>query len=201
MTGRASVSEAFEGPVTVYKVGGSLFDWPDLFPRLADLLRRSGGRPLLVSGGGAAADVVRDWDRVHGLGDEQAHRLAIKSLCLGEAFLAAGLGELPVVHDREGAAEAWRRGQIPVLCTDRFLAEEEAASDSTLPHRWSVTSDSIAAWVAERWPAGLVLLKSTSPDGAVDSFVDPYFQKAAERVLSKGWVDLRTGASGAFGPA
>lgn len=185
-------------PVRVCKVGGSLFEWPELFDRLAALLREDDGRPLLVSGGGAASDVVRDWDRVHGLGEERAHRLAIKSLCLGEAFLADGLDEAVIVASRRDAEEAWRTGRVPILCVDRFLAAEEALDEAPLPHCWDVTSDSIAAWVAARWAAELVLLKSASPRRARGPFVDPNFATVVSRVGRAGWIDLRTGERGDF---
>lgn len=187
-----------KGSVRVYKVGGSLFGWPELFGRLAALLRGEGGRPLLVSGGGAAADVVREWDRVHGMGEERSHRLAVKSLCLGEAFLAGGLDGAVVVARRGEAEEAWRAGQTPILCADRFLEAEEGIDLAPLPRCWGVTSDSIAAWVAARWPAELLLLKSASPQRAGEPFVDPFFTNVIGRVGRAGWVDLRTGERGDF---
>lgn len=185
-----------DGNVCVYKVGGSLFDWPELFSRLAELLRGERRRPLLIAGGGGAADIVRGWDRVHRLGEERSHRLAIKSLGLGETLLADGVDETTVVGDRGEAGEAWRTGRTPVLCVDRFLADEEATGSETLPHTWDVTSDSIAAWVATRWPAELTLLKSTTPGAAGEGFVDPYFGQAARRVRRVRWVNLRTGEGG-----
>jgi len=193
------VIESDDRPVRVYKVGGSLFDWPELFDRLPRFLGEEGGRALLVAGGGAAADVVREWDRVHALGEERAHRLAIKSLCLGEAFLADGLPGAAAVCDRDEAVRAWREGRTPILCVDRFLASEETGGREPLPHRWDVTSDSIAAWVAVRWPAELTLLKSTSADAGGPSFVDPYFPTVAAEVRRKGWVNLRSGERGTFG--
>jgi aspartokinase-like uncharacterized kinase len=102
----AHVPRPGERPVVVYKVGGSLFDWPELFPRLMSFFHNEPTRPLIVSGGGGAADVVREWDRIHRLGDVRSHRLAIVSLSLGSAFLADGLGAR-LVSDRRGAATAW----------------------------------------------------------------------------------------------
>jgi aspartokinase-like uncharacterized kinase len=66
------------GPVVV-KVGGSLFDLPDLGPRLEVWLgaRRS---VVLVPGGGPTTDVVRALDRTHRLGEEAAHWLALRSI-------------------------------------------------------------------------------------------------------------------------
>ena len=71
----------------VVKVGGSLFDHPALGPGLRDFVAALGNEVLLVGGGGDAADAVRKLDRVHGLGEERAHRLALRSLGVTAALL------------------------------------------------------------------------------------------------------------------
>ena len=43
---------------------------------------------VLIAGGGPAADVVRVLDRIHGLGDETAHRLALHAMDLTAIILA-----------------------------------------------------------------------------------------------------------------
>ena len=54
---------------TVIKVGGSLFDRPDLGPRLRRWLDANAPwETILVPGGGRLVDVIRDLDRIHGLG-------------------------------------------------------------------------------------------------------------------------------------
>lgn len=190
--------EIGNSPIRVYKVGGSLFEWPELFGWLQSLLAAEPGRPLLVSGGGAAADVVRDWDRIHQVGERRAHSLAIKSLHLGEALLADGLHNARIVTDRNSAEALWQSGRIPILNTEAFLAEETSRGASSLPSSWNVTSDSIAAWIARHWPADLVLLKSTSPHAATSPFVDPYFGELAPYVHKVEWHNLRTGDRGQF---
>lgn len=53
--------------LVVVKVGGSLFDLPDLGPRLRAWLKTlRTADVLLVPGGGPTADVVRSLDRAHG---------------------------------------------------------------------------------------------------------------------------------------
>src|SRR5262249_34902973 len=85
----AMAVEHSAGPVVV-KVGGSLYDWPDLAGRLQDWLGQpSERRVLLVPGGGVTADVVRDLDQRHALGEERAHWLALHALALNAHFLAA----------------------------------------------------------------------------------------------------------------
>lgn len=182
-------------PTVVYKVGGSLFDLPDLAPRLQRLfLQRPAARPLLVAGGGKAADLVRAWDAAHQLGNSTAHRLAIRAMSFNAHRLAERLPGGTVVADRESAAAAWRKNGRPILTAHEFLfpdgLEIRPAEDAdALPESWDVTSDSIAAWVALHWPAEeLVLVKSCDPDAAA---VDAFFPRLAHRIAGLGWVNLR----------
>jgi 5-(aminomethyl)-3-furanmethanol phosphate kinase len=135
--------------LTVLKVGGGVGD--DALPGLCAVLGQLGRRhPLLVVPGGAAfADAVRDADRRFGLPAEAAHRMAILGM---EQFgwLLSGL-----IPDAERCTDLTRAaaGRTPVLLPAGLALD-------ALPASWGVTSDSIAAWVAERAGAGrLVLLK------------------------------------------
>ena len=174
-------------PPTVYKLGGSLFDLPDLRDRLAGLLRPD-PRPLVVAGGGEAADAVRGWDRVHRLGEETAHRLACESLGLSARFVCEILPGSELISAREAAGGAWGRGKVCVLDLPRFLEREEPRDPAPPPHDWGTTSDTLAAWTARRWPAGrLVLLKSCD---ARPGAVDRHFETFAAGLEVK-WVNLR----------
>lgn len=197
--------------VVLYKLGGSLLDLPELSNRLTSLLeRRRTARPLVVVGGGAAADLVREWDRKHSLGDEPAHRLALRAMQLNERLLAALLPRATVVSTREAAAAAWSESRLAIVSAFDFLAAEEATLRSEsgtsaaatswagrpLPHTWDVTSDSIAAWIALRWPADeVVLLKSTAPPPKWRSepgdFVDRHFREMAASLPHVDALNLR----------
>jgi aspartokinase-like uncharacterized kinase len=175
------------GPVVV-KVGGSLYDLPDLGPRLRAWLDTLGTpEVLLVPGGGAAADVVRELDRVHGLGEEASHWLALRALQLNASFLATVLPRSVVVEDVEQRSTCWRQGRIPILDTYAFALADEGRP-GCLPHTWEVTGDSLAARVAQVTGAGrLILLKSIpipgglSADAAADQgLVDEHFPSAVE---------------------
>src|SRR5204862_6165233 len=87
--GRREEAMNTDAGLVVVKVGGSLYDLPDLGPRLAAWLRTLVGPVLLVPGGGAMADAVRHLDRYHGLGAEISHELALRSLTMNAWFLAA----------------------------------------------------------------------------------------------------------------
>ena len=91
----------------VLKIGGSLLDLPDLPRRLSEWLRQSRiARPLVIVGGGAAADAVRSWDRTYQLGEERAHQLAVESMGLTRLLLQELLDGALTVRDRAGARAA-----------------------------------------------------------------------------------------------
>jgi aspartokinase-like uncharacterized kinase len=201
----------------VFKLGGSLLDLLDLAPRVQQLIdQRSDSSALIVVGGGAAADAVRAQDRQHNVGDERAHWLAVEAMEVNSRFLAELLPESVLVANREqlcatvGVADAasvasGRQSRPPretplILLPLAFLRqEEEMGTCELLPHTWNVTSDSIAAWVAESLAASeLVLLKSISlPEGvtfdqaAADGLVDPHFPRVADKLPRVSWCNLR----------
>ncbi|WP_339727552.1 hypothetical protein [uncultured Gimesia sp.] len=186
--------------VTVIKVGGSLFDLPDLGARLSDLLAQlNDSRPLLISGGGSAADLVRDWDRTHHLSETKAHWLAIQSLMLNDRLLSTILPDASLVSSQSEAIAVWNEGGIPVLCSYDYLTQNSSSDFADLPASWDVTSDSIAAWVSLTWPATeLILLKSvdlaqekTVPELAEAGFVDAYLPTLADSLPCLRWCNLR----------
>ncbi len=176
----------------VVKVGGSLFDLPDLRDRLrAWLAGLDTINVLLVPGGGATADAIRDLDRVHRLGDGASHWLAIDALSVNARFLSALVPGARILGSAP-PAQAWdvrftcAAGSSMVFILDafRFFFADEASPDH-LPHRWEVTSDSLAVRAAVLVKAReLVLLKSVGWESSDWSeavragVVDPFFTEA-----------------------
>jgi aspartokinase-like uncharacterized kinase len=152
-------------PLTVVKVGGSLYDLPDLAIRVREWLiaeLNSGFGALLVPGGGLTADAVRTLDRCHGLGEEKAHWLALHAMSLNAHFLTSLLPFGRVIEDENHCQRVWLEGDTPILDTYSFACADEERP-SHLPHSWAVTSDALAARVAVVLQASeLVLLKSTT---------------------------------------
>lgn len=184
-TPRSSVSAWLRPPVVV-KVGGSLFGWPELKPRLQDYLATLAEKNvLLIPGGGPTADVVRSYDRAHGLGDEVAHWLALRALSLNANLLATLLQPgAQVVEGLNAARAVWRRGGRPVLDVYRFARGDEGRPGH-LHHSWAVTSDSLAARIAAVAGAERLVLLKSSPMPAGDwaeagrqGYVDPTFATA-----------------------
>jgi aspartokinase-like uncharacterized kinase len=165
-------------PVVV-KVGGSLFDLPDLAVRLTAFLGSFTTRVLVVPGGGKTADAIREFDCIHQLGDEPAHWLALRACTVNGHFLAHVLGGVPVIADVAACVK------IAIIDLFGFAVDDERRPDRW-PHRWDVTSDSMALRVAHVAHASeLTLLKSSElPVGddwtaaAASGGVDPFFSTA-----------------------
>jgi aspartokinase-like uncharacterized kinase len=155
--------------VAVVKVGGSLYDLPDLGHRLQSWLRENCAdvRVVLIPGGGPLVEALRDLDRRHALGEETCHWLALRALSVNAHFLAALLSSARVIADVADCVRVWQEVQWPILDVHTFARADEMNADH-LPHSWRVTSDALAARVAVVLRARqLVLLKSTTiPSGA-----------------------------------
>jgi len=180
-------------PPLVAKVGGSLFDLPDLGDRLRVWLSALEDRPVVfVPGGGAAADAIRSLDRTHRLGETTAHWLALRVLTVNAHFLSSLLGADVI------PAPTPLNARIAVLDPYAFCRGDEGRTGA-LEHSWRVTSDSLAARAASMVGRELVLLKSTNlPDGmawtdaARAGLVDETFAKiVADSHVRVSWVNLR----------
>ena len=126
--------------------------------------------------------------------DLSAHALAAFGDAAGLAFT--------VIERIDDLDVAWMSGRLPILAPRRFLDEDDRRSDP-LPHNWRVTSDTIAARVADRLGAiELVLLKSATLPAGTDraaaarlGLVDPEFPRAAAPILYVSYVNLRDPAT------
>ena len=169
---------------TVVKLGGAvLSDVPRFEAVIAAISDSRGGRFLVVPGGGPFADAVREVDRRIGLSDDAAHWMAILGMDQYAHVIAARLTASLLVRDPQEIVPALRDGRIPVLAPSGWLAAVDP-----LPHAWTVTSDSIAAWVAGAVGARrLVLVKPAGAAGAksgaaaagiANDLVDAHFARA-----------------------
>ncbi len=160
--------------LTVVKVGGGLLATPGLLPRVGRAVARLGlARPLVViPGGGPFADQVRRFEEAHGLNPTAAHWMAILAMDQFAWVVAGAIPGSRLVEDRPGVLQAHHDGVIPVLAPSRWLR----AADE-LPHRWEVTSDSLAAYLATLLGAEELLLVKPVDGGA--ELVDPWFARVA----------------------
>jgi aspartokinase-like uncharacterized kinase len=178
----------------VVKVGGSVMKTP---PHLDVVLREiaravlHGHRLIVVPGGGQFADTVREAYRRFQLPDDVAHWMAVLAMDQYAHLLAARFDRGALVTELTEVRDALLESRVPVLAPARWLRMADP-----LPHTWSVTSDSIAAWIAGAVGARyLVLVKppgldvpagpgsSAGRDASVGTIpestvVDAYFSRA-----------------------
>ena len=143
---------------TVVKVGGGLAReaGDSALRTLCRTIGDAGTRhPLLVVPGGAAfADAVREHDSRFALRAATAHRMAILAMEQFGWLLSDLIPGAVRCTDLAAARTAAARGGTPILLPAALLAGDP------LPASWGVTSDSIAAWVAGAGHAArLVLVK------------------------------------------
>ncbi len=192
---------------TVVKVGGSLFDLPDLATRLRHWLQNDEcPRPIVfLAGLGPLGDAVREWQNRFAWSDEHSHAMCLALLDVSAQALAAVLPEMLVGDDlnrivKEPAASAF----ILKPC-QWLLNDEPTAAGIPLPRSWDATTDSIAARLAGATSASeLILLKSAAlPSTSNDQetmlrewssagLVDPHFPQASATIPVVRMINLRS---------
>lgn len=155
----------------VIKIGGSLALERGLAERLRPIERLNEEESILVvPGGGPFSDTVRVAAARHGPSESAAHWMAILGMDQYAYLLADLLPKGAIVRQPAEIVDALAAGSLPVLAPFDWVYGEDP-----LPHGWSVTGDSIAAWVAgELGARKLILVKSRADRAGVDA----YFSKA-----------------------
>ena len=165
----------------VVKLGGSLHEAPALRPRLAELATMEGPARIVVPGGGPFADAVRELQPRLGFDDLAAHRMAI--LAMQQFGLA-----LQALEPRLTLAQS--EAELRAARAAVWLPWALAGLEPGIEPSWSVTSDSLAAWLAARLGAELLILVKSAPVApgaatadalAAAGLVDPAFPEYARR--------------------
>lgn len=173
---------AGEGRIIV-KTGGSLAETGRLAGVLA-LIARAKRPVIVVPGGGQFADKVRDLQNVLRFDDTSAHRLAILGMHQMAELYFTLQPRFAAADSPDGFTRVLAVGQIPV-----WLPLRMCEGDGEIPADWSITSDGLAARLAERLGAlPVVLLKSAAVDATSDArrladegVVDPVFPDIVAR--------------------
>jgi len=166
----------------VIKLGGSLAETGRLRSWLS-LVARARRPVVIVPGGGPLADAVRALQRELLFRDEAAHEMAILAMQqMGLAMIALEQ-RLVAAETLLAITRAGRGRRVPV-----WLPAKLCAADRQIPKSWSITSDGLAARLAERLDSEVVLVKSrkvaaaATPKALVrDRIVDPAFAAIVER--------------------
>ena len=139
----------------VVKLGGS-FGMAETLPYWLEAL--AGCRVVVAPGGGLFADTVRTAQRRWGFADRLAHRLAIIAMRQYGLMLHGLCPRLETADAIDALAAGLPQGAAV------WLPGEEILEDTRIEASWRVTSDSLAAWLADRIGAErLLLIKSATP--------------------------------------
>ena len=176
----------------VVKIGGSLLGSPELERWLEIFVKYSDGKIIIVPGGGVFADAVREAQKLSKISDAAAHRLAVLAMDqFGHLLHSLNPKLATASSELEIDERTWQHRAIVWLPSQMVLA------DDTIPQNWDVTSDSIAAWLAEKLDAThLILLKSDKPDESAlglkviteEGLVDFAFQNFVRNKLFSTWL-------------
>ena len=137
----------------VVKIGGSLF--PNYALDLADKLKNTSS--AIILGGGEFANLIRRYNDEQHFSEEVNHWTAIDCMDIiaklvndkvDSAKLAYSIEEVNVISDE---------GFTPIFVVSEFLKTEDPFECS-----WDVTSDSIAAYIAHRLNAKLLIVTNVN---------------------------------------
>lgn len=150
----------------VVKLGGSTAGAAELHVWIAALAAAS--LPLIiVPGGGPFANQVRDAQKRMDFSDAAAHAMAILAMDqFGHVILDRHERFVPA-HSLGEMERALEEGRIPVWLPSRLSL---AAPD--IRASWDVTSDSLAAWLAGKVGADVLLLIKQSSDFSIVDDID-----------------------------
>lgn len=144
-------------PLAVVKLGGSIVRGGTLMGWLDVIM--SARRPIVVvPGGGALADEVRQCQRDLGFGDATAHRMALLAMDQLAWAIAGMRPGYEVGTSFEELRTGLKRGHVVVWAPSAFLAGR-----TDVEATWRLTSDSLALWLAEKLGAASCCVVKSAP--------------------------------------
>lgn len=168
--------------ILIVKVGGSLMRSDAAVRLLQSWPTARQRRCVVVPGGGIFADAVRVAQRELGFAALAAHHLALAAMEMSARALASVAPRFACASTLAEFEQSWQRGLIPI-----WLPVALATSAPDIPPSWDVTSDSLAAWLANHLGAThlLVVKSCTLPEHALHDahalaaadIVDPCFPR------------------------
>ena len=133
----------------VIKLGGSLIKNAQIHTCLS-IIQKWPSPTIIVPGGGVFADSVRNCQAEWQFDDSIAHRMAILAM-QQSALLIHSLSPDFALLDSVSKLEL-----ISTNCI--WSPQCRDLDQGGIPHSWDISSDSLAAWIARRWQADLLIL-------------------------------------------
>lgn len=164
----------------VVKIGGSLLSG-DRLAGIAATLAKARRGVVVVPGGGSFADEVRRAQTRHDVSDRAAHAMALLAMHQMGLLIEDLQPRFVAVETLADIRRALAANRIPV-----WLPLRISATDSDIPADWSITSDGLAARLAERLGlSSVVLVKSRRVPAGPGAA-----ELAAEGIVDAAFVDI-----------
>ena len=168
----------------IIKLGGSLQEkGREIIRFLSDYAEKNAHTFIIIPGGGHFVKRIKELSEQEVISDDAAHWMAVLGMHQYGFYLADGSG-IEIVESME---ELRNVVHIGVLLPYNLLKE-----DDSLPHTWNVTSDTIAAFVANK-VGEKSFIKLTDVDGLMDDkglLVRQIHAKAMIKNARTGCVDV-----------
>ena len=133
----------------VVKLGGSLYNTPELRLWLMALADYSAQQSIvIVPGGGPFADQVRSAQALHHFDDDIAHHMALIAMKQFGLLLSSLTAKCQLINGLETPS-----GPFSI-----WLPNDDVLLESDLKKSWDISSDSIALWLANKFNAQQLLL-------------------------------------------
>lgn len=140
----------------IIKLGGSLLGSSELGHWLKVLAKNHDESTVIVPGGGLFADAVREAQKLSGISDACAHRLAVLAMDQFGILLAGMNQALATASEAQEILQKTALKQTVIWLPSRMVL-----ADTRIPMHWQITSDSLSAWLAAKLNADqLILIKS-----------------------------------------
>jgi len=176
---------ANRNPIRVIKIGGSLLDDSQTPKRISNWLdQQPKMQNVWIVGGGKLVDAVRNWDKEFSLKPETAHWMSIELMDINAQLVSSWFPNWNCTDQLDSLFQSREETELQLQSNQiLFVSCWLKDNQQLLPKSWDVTSDSIAATVADSLNASeLVLLKSCEPPEMpgietmiAENFVDRHF--------------------------
>ncbi|NOQ94188.1 MAG: delta 1-pyrroline-5-carboxylate synthetase [Methylophaga sp.] len=160
----------------VVKVGGSLYNTPELTLWLSALVEYSTQQSIIiVPGGGPFADQVRTAQTVHHFNDEVAHHMAIIAM---KQFGLLLQSHMPTCQP----ISTYEKPKTPLSI---WLPDDELLAEPSLAKSWDISSDSLALWLSNQLNAEQLLLIKRAPIHTTSVKV-----LSSQSIIDSGFISL-----------
>lgn len=160
----------------IVKLGGSLANTEDLQSWLGVLACFGGGRVIIVPGGGPFANQVRRAQELWSFDDRAAHKMALLAMEQYGLMMTGIRADLKPAGSLEALEAVLGKAGVAV-----WMPSAMTADNPEIPQSWDLTSDSLAAWLANKMKASMLMLVKSIHTGETDV--------SALKLSDRGWVD------------